>query len=73
MNNKTKRIMKQTVAANGYVVINLRRNNHQKQFYIHRLVATAFIPNPNKYEQVNHIDHVKTNNQISNLAWCSAE
>lgn len=43
----------------------------QKQFYIHRLVALAFIPNPNKYPQVNHKNCNKADNHVSNLEWCN--
>jgi hypothetical protein len=56
--------MKQTVATNGYVVVNLRKNKKPKQFYIHRLVAQAFIPNPHHYEVVNHINFIQTDNRI---------
>lgn len=42
-----------------------------KGFSIHRLVASAFVPNPNNYSEVNHINEVKTDNRASNLEWCS--
>lgn len=45
----------------------------QPQFFIHRLVALAFIPNPKKYKQVNHIDCDKSNNHVSNLEWCDQQ
>lgn len=43
----------------------------QKSFYVHRLVADCFIPNPDNLPEVNHIDEDKTNNHVSNLEWIS--
>lgn len=40
-----------------------------KAFYLHRIVATAFIPNPQKKEAVNHIDGNRHNNKVENLEW----
>lgn len=48
-----------------HVCLNGRSKN------IHRLVAKAFIPNPNQYDEVNHKDEDKTNNKVSNLEWCT--
>lgn len=46
-------------------------NNRFNAHHIHRLVAIHFIPNPNNYNEVNHIDGDKMNNSIENLEWCS--
>lgn len=55
----------------GYCVIGLTKENKQKQYKIHRLVAEAFLNNPNNYPVINHKDEDKTNNNINNLEWCS--
>jgi hypothetical protein len=57
---------------NGYVRVGLWHRGTNKLFYIHRLVATHFIPNPNQCPQVNHKDGNKINNLVSNLEWCTA-
>lgn len=56
---------------NGYVYITLKNGIVYETKRLHRLVAQAFIPNPNNLEQVNHIDGDKKNNKVSNLEWCS--
>lgn len=60
-------IIKQFQDKAGYMAVGLSR----KIFKVHRIVATAFIENPNNYPCVNHKDENKTNNKIENLEWCT--
>lgn len=57
----------------GYLQIQLNNGNANKTFTIHRLVAQAFISNPDKLPCVNHKDEDKTNNRAENLEWCSSK
>lgn len=59
------------ISKNGYERITLWKKGKGKHYSIHRLVAMAFIPNPNNYEFVNHIDGNKLNNRAENLEWCN--
>lgn len=65
--------MKTCVKKHGYVIVSLFKNGKTKSFSVHRLVAEAFIPNPDGKPQVNHIDECKTNNCIKNLEWVTAK
>ncbi len=56
----------------GYLQVRLYKNKKGKFYLIHRLVATAFIPNPLHLPQVNHINEIKTENHVENLEWCTA-
>lgn len=53
-------------------VVNNNGLRRQKLFSVHRLVASAFLPNPENYDQVNHKDGDKSNNSKDNLEWCNA-
>ena len=65
---KSGRIIGGTYNSHGYNYVKLKDKNYN----IHRLVALAFIPNPQKLPYINHIDEDKTNNNVGNLAWCTA-
>ena len=55
----------------GYLYVNLYKYGKGKQCMIHRLVAMAFIPNPDNLPEVNHKNEDKTDNRVENLEWCS--
>lgn len=55
----------------GYKYVNLYRKGHMYSVKVHRLVATAFVPNPDNLPVINHIDENKANNSCSNLEWCT--
>lgn len=59
-----------TIIDRGYEKINLSVDGKRTLRYIHRLVAEAFIPNPNNYREVNHKDSNPSNNCVDNLEWC---
>lgn len=63
------KILNPKISNSGYFEVNLHCLNKQKMRYVHRLVAEAFIPNPENKEEVNHIDENKTNNRAENLEW----
>lgn len=67
------RILKTNVGRTGYHTVELFNEHGSKRVLVHRLVATAFIPNPKSLPQVNHIDEDKGNNSVDNLEWCTAK
>ena len=64
---------KQQLNKKGYLAIDLSVESKQVRRLVHRLVAEAFIPNPDNKEQVNHIDGNKQNNHVDNLEWTTNE
>ena len=56
----------------GYRTVTLTRNGNMEHRYIHRIVAEAYIPNPQNLPYINHKDEDKTNNFVGNLEWCTA-
>jgi hypothetical protein len=76
INNVTRKLkgsLKSTfINQHNYVLVTLSKNNENKAFCLHRLVAEAFISNPNNLDEVNHKDRNKRNNFLSNLEWCTS-
>ncbi len=70
INERTNRVLKCS-NKDGYRKIKLTKNKEEKTFRIHRLVAQAFVPNPDELPQVDHKDEDKTNNHRTNLRWCT--
>jgi hypothetical protein len=70
-NTKKEKIMKVSTRKDGYQSIVLTKNGKPKQFYIHRLVAETFIPNPDNLPLINHKDCNPSNNTVSNIEWAS--
>ena len=63
------KLLTHTRHRSGYYYVRLGTKGNQKHHYVQRLVATAFIPNPHSKPQVNHINGVKTDNNVCNLEW----
>lgn len=81
LKNNTKRVVKERILKNSlhlksrgpHYRIKLSKENKTVMIYIHRLIAEAFIPNPNNHPIVNHIDGNALNNMADNLEWCTIE
>jgi hypothetical protein len=71
--DKNDNLKKPGITNKGYLTINFMATkfNNRKCPKIHRLVAQAFLPNPNNYKEVNHLNGIKTDNRVENLEWCS--
>lgn len=68
---RNKKFLKPSNDESGYLRVNLYKNGVRENKQIHRLVAEAYLPNPNNYDTVDHIDFNTTNNCVNNLQWMS--
>lgn len=72
-NKKSGKTLKPPKNTSGYLQVFLYNNGRRKKKCVHRLVAEAFIdnPNPEEFDQVNHKNSCRTDNRVENLEWCS--
>ena len=68
---RSQRNIKPTKNTKGYLIVGLCKDKKRKNWLIHRLVAEAFIENPQNYPEINHKDENPLNNKASNLEWCN--
>lgn len=69
--NYRNKLLQPRINKSGYNRVILHKDKHGKEFLVHRLVAEAFIPNPNNLPCINHKDENKANNCVENLEWCT--
>lgn len=66
-------VLKEITLPSGYRYVNLHKDKQTRHYYIHRLVATAFIPNPDSLPEVNHRNEDPGDNSANNLEWCTSQ
>lgn len=70
---RSKIFLKPKVRKDGYLEVSLSKKNERKSKSVHRLVAEAYIPNPDNLPQISHVDETRANNAVTNLKWCDAK
>lgn len=69
VSSRSVRLLKQTPRSDGYVMVGLCKNNKSKHFYVHRIIAEAFLDRDEIRNCVNHINGIRSDNRLSNLEW----
>lgn len=70
---KSNKPLRQVDNGHGYKTVCLCIGGKPKKYYVHRLVAIAYLPNPFQYPEINHLDENRGNNCADNLEWCTAK
>jgi hypothetical protein len=65
------KLLRPALTKDGYLRVSLSKNKKHKSLLVHRLVALAYIPNPDTLPEVNHLNGIKTDNSVENLEWCT--